>query len=147
MGKPGGKFLSYEILVTDKYDPSNQKQQYYVENISSSTCMPPLWHTKDFRNAAKKAGLVAVQEDDLCGPTAGVDQWYSCFTTTGIHQVLSSTIVLRLVGLGEFLRILPAGFTDWYDHCAIHPTTDFVNAGRLGIVSGAVMMTWTKPLK
>jgi len=145
--KPGGKFLSYEILVTDKYDPSDQMQRYYVDNISSSTCMPPLWHAKDFRDAATKAGLVATKEDDLCCRAAEVDQWYSCFTNNGIHQVLSSKLVLRLVGLGEFLRILPASFTDWYEHCAVHPTTDFVNAGRLGIVSGAVMMTWTKPLK
>lgn len=109
--------------------------------------MPPLWHAKDFRNAAKKAGLVPAQEDDLCGPISGADQWYSCFTKSGVHAVLSSGLILSLVKLGEVLHILGPSFADWYESCAIHPTTDFVNAGRLDIVSGAVMMTWTKPLR
>merc|ERR1712125_228746 len=118
-----------------------------VENISSSTCMPPLWHAEDFRKAARKAGLVPVEEEDLCAPSAGVDQWYSCFTKNGgVHAVLSSKLMLNMVKFAEAIRVLPPSFTDWYETCAVHPTTDFVNAGRLGIVTGAVMMTWTKPL-
>jgi len=144
--KPGGKFVSYEILVTDKYDPSDALHKYYVENISSSTCMPPLWHAKDFRNAAAKAGLTLTQDEDLCAPQRGVEQWYSCFTKTGIYSVLMSNFILGLVKLGEGMRILPPSFTDWFENCCIHPTTDFVNGGRLGIISGAVMMTWTKPV-
>lgn len=143
--KPGGRFLSYEILVTDRYDPEQTLQKYYVENISSSTCMPPLWHAKDFREAAKKAGLVPSDDVDLCGPSRGAGQWYSCFERTGVYFLLSSPVLKQLVSIAEKLRILPRSFTDWFEHCIVHPTTDFVNAGRMGIVSGAVMMTWTKP--
>jgi cyclopropane fatty-acyl-phospholipid synthase-like methyltransferase len=143
--KPGGRFLSYEVLVTDKYDPKQPLQKYYVENISSSTCMPPLWHAKDFRDAARKAGLVASDEIDLCSPERGAGQWYSCFERTGVYYLLSSTLLKQLVNVGEKIRILPPGFTDWFEHCIIHPTTDFVNAGRLGIVTGSVMMVWEKP--
>merc|ERR1712039_256903 len=32
--KPGGKFISYEILVSDTYDPTNKEDRQMVENIS-----------------------------------------------------------------------------------------------------------------
>jgi len=49
------------------------------------------------------------------------------------------------VKLAEDLHILPKTFTDFFDSCIVHPTTDFVNAGRLGIITGSVMMVWEKP--
>lgn len=141
--KPGGRFVSYEIIVTDAYDPSNETHKYYVENISASTCMPPLWPAQAFRDAAKKAGLIPVEEVDLCEPPAA--PWYSCFERTYIHDVLMSKVVLNIVKGAERLRILPKSFADFFEDCIIHPTTDFTNAGRLGIVNGALMMVWTKP--
>jgi ubiquinone/menaquinone biosynthesis C-methylase UbiE len=142
--KPGGRFVSYEILISDKYDADNKQHRYYVDNISSSTCMPPLWSAHAMRAAATKAGLKMSQEVDLCAaPKEGA--WYSCFEKTGVHALLSSKLVLRLVGLAESLRILPKGFADFYDYCIVHPTTDFVNAGRLGVITGSVMMVWEKP--
>lgn len=141
--KPGGRLASYEIIVTDKYDPNNKTHRYYVDNISHSTCMPPLWPAQAFRDAAKKAGLVPVAEVDLCKPPA--QSWYSCFERTYIHDVLSSSLVLNAVKLAETLRILPKSFSEFFEACIIHPTTDFTNAGRLGIVDGALMMVWTKP--
>jgi 24-methylenesterol C-methyltransferase len=141
--KPGGKLASYEIIVTDKYDPTNKKQKYYVDNISHSTCMPPLWPAQAFRDAAKKAGLVSVGEIDLCKPPA--ESWFSCFERTYIHDLLSSSLVLNVVKTAEALHILPKSFSDFFEACIIHPTTDFTNAGRLGIIDGALMMVWTKP--
>lgn len=143
--KPGGKFVSYEILVTDKYDSSNTMHSKYVENISTSTCMPPLWHAQAFRDAARKAGFIEGAEADLCGPESGADSWYTCFERTRIHTVLSSTAVSCIVKLLEGIHVLPASFSDWYENCVVHPATDFVYAGRLGIVTGSVMMTWKKP--
>jgi sterol 24-C-methyltransferase len=142
--KSGGRFLSYEVIVTDKYDPSNKQQKSYVESISDSTCMPPLWSAQAFRDAAKKAGLVPDQEQDLCQPE-GVGKWYSCFERTGIYSLLSLSFVSTLLRAGETLRILPKEFTEFYETFIVHPTTDFVNAGRLGIVDGARIMTWKKP--
>jgi len=142
--KPGGRFVSYEILVADAYDASNKQHRYFVDNISHSTCMPPLWPAQAVRDAASKAGLVIKEEVDLCAaPKEGA--WYSCFERTGIHALLSSSVVLRLVKLAEDLHILPKTFTDFFDSCIVHPTTDFVNAGRLGIITGSVMMVWEKP--
>lgn len=141
--KPGGKFVSYEILVSDSYDPTNKEEANWVENISSSTCMPPLWSAGAFREAAAKAGLVMKVEEDLCKkPNEG--PWYSCFTDSYIHNILMSPITFRLVRLAEALRVLPPSFGDFYGHCLVHPATDFVLAGRKGIITGAVMMVWEK---
>lgn len=141
--KPGGRFLSYEIIITDKYDESNKVHKELNHNISYSTCMPPLWHAKDFRAAAEKAGLVLKEEVDLCAP-ATEDSWYSCFLSTGVYYILSSGVTKSLVRLGELLNLCPKGFTEFYATCLIHPATDFVDAGRLGIIDGSVMMVWEK---
>lgn len=143
--KPGGKLVTYEVLVTDRYDSRDATQRYYVENISHSTCMPPLWHAQAFRDAATKAGLEPVEDIDLCGPGTGTEQWYSPFERTGIFQLLCFKPLLKGMKIAEGVRLLPRGYSDWFEGCCIHPTTDFVLAGRAGIVSGAVVMTWRKP--
>eukprot|EP00929_Paragymnodinium_shiwhaense_P038249 TRINITY_DN20246_c0_g1_i1.p1 TRINITY_DN20246_c0_g1~~TRINITY_DN20246_c0_g1_i1.p1 ORF type:complete len:381 (+),score=108.01 TRINITY_DN20246_c0_g1_i1:89-1231(+) len=140
--KKGGKFVSYEILVTDKYNPNDPVHKYEVENISSSTCMPPLHHAKAFREAAKKAGLKPCEECDLCAPPA--EQWYSCFERTGVYHILSTPVMLWFCKFTEAIGFVPRGFSDWFESCIVHPTVDFVNSGRRGTVSGALMMTWTK---
>jgi len=142
--KPGGRFLSYEIIVTDKYDPDNKEHKEMVHNISYSTCMPPLWHAQAFRDAAKAAGLILKQEVDLCAPPTE-DAWYSCFERTGVYYLLSSRVVTKLVRLAEAIHVLPKSFTAFYEQFIIHPAKDFVDAGRLGIIDGALMMVWEKP--
>jgi ubiquinone/menaquinone biosynthesis C-methylase UbiE len=141
--KSGGRLCSYEIIVTDKYNKNDKQHFYYVDNISASTCMPPLWPAQAFRDAAKKAGLKPVAEVDLCKPPA--EAWFSCFERTYIHDVLSSSLVLNAVKLAETLHILPKSFSEFFEACIIHPTTDFTNAGRMGIIDGALMMVWEKP--
>jgi len=142
--KPGGRLVSYEILTADKYDASNPEHERLVTNISHSTCMPPLWPSSAFRKAAEQAGLQAAKEVDLCEPE-NEEPWYSCFEKTRVYYVLKSSIVKKLVAVGEVLRILPVGFGDFYETCLIHPATDFVEAGRSGIITGSVMMVWEKP--
>ncbi|CAE8636412.1 unnamed protein product [Polarella glacialis] len=142
--KSGGSFLSYEILITDKYNPKDALQRSYVENISHSTCMPSLWPAQALRDAAKKAGLVAAVEEDI-GTVPNTRPWYSCFTMTGVYYFLACPLLLPLVKLAETLRILPPAFADWFESMLMHPPLDFVRAGRAGIISGTVVMTWKKP--
>lgn len=141
--RPGGTFLSYEILVSDKYNPDDAKQRSYVEAISTSTCMPPLHHAKHIRAAALKAGLVPVLEEDM-SEMPGALPWYYAFTRNGVYQILQYTPVIHLVKLAEMLRIFPPSFADWFQFCVYHPTTDFVNAGKLGIIHASTVMIWKK---
>lgn len=142
--KPGGRLLSYEIIITDKFDSNDKLHKELVHNISYSTCMPPLWHAQAFREAAKKAGLVSKGETDLCAP-AKEGAWYSCFEQTGVYYLLKSSLVSKLMRFGEAIHILPKSMTTFYETCILHPTTDFVEAGRLGIIDGALMLVWEKP--
>jgi len=142
--KPGGRFLSYEIILTDKFDPNNKEHKEMVHNISYSTCMPPLWHAQAFRDAAKEAGLVLKEETDLGAPPTE-DAWYSCFKRTGVYYVISSSIVTKLVRFAEAIHVLPKAFAAFYEQHLIHPAKDFVDAGSLGIIDGSVMMVWEKP--
>jgi len=142
--KPGGTFLSYEILVTDKYDPQNADWKSYVENISTCTCMPPLWHAQAMRDAARKAGLVAVCEEDI-GTVADAKPWYTCFTGLfGVYNMLACPLVMPFFHVCEKLRLLPPSFSDWFENLLIHPTVDFVRAGRAEVISCTKMMTWKK---
>lgn len=141
--RPGGTFLSYEILVSDKYNPEDAQQRSFVEQISISTCMPPLHHAKHIRAAAEKAGLVPVLEEDMSN-TPGALPWYTVFTRTGIFQILWYLPVIQLVKLAEALRIFPPCFADWFESCIFHPTTDFVMAGRSGIIHASTIMIWKK---
>lgn len=141
--KPNGRFLSYEILVTDTYDKTNPEHQEYVQNISTCTCMPPLWLAQAMRDAALKAGLVPVVEEDI-GAVPNARPWYTCFTN-GIYQILACPLLLPFFRCAETMRLLPPAFTDWFENVLVHPTVDFVRAGRLGIISGTVVMTWRKP--
>jgi len=143
--KPGGRFLSYEIIVTDKYDENNKEHKKLVDTISHSTCMPPLWHAQAFRDAAQKAGLVLKEETNLCEPV-NEDSWFSPFEKSGVYHIISSNLITQLTRFAtKALRILPKGFDELYEQCLIHPAKDFVDAGRLGIVEGALMMVWEKP--
>mmetsp|Transcript_21330 Transcript_21330/g.40831 ORF Transcript_21330/g.40831 Transcript_21330/m.40831 type:complete len:407 (+) Transcript_21330:56-1276(+) len=142
--KPGGRFLSYEIIVTDKFDPSNKTHKELVHNISYSTCMPPLHHAQEFRDAAKNAGLVLKEEVDLCAPPTE-DPWYSCFEKTRVYDFLTFQGLYKLMRFSEAIYVMPKSFTEFFQTCVMHPTMDFVDTGRLGIVDGAVLMVWEKP--
>lgn len=142
--KPGGRLASYEILTTDSFDSTNKRHQEIMHGICYSTCMPKLWSAPEMRDAAKKAGLVMVEELDLCAP-ANEDQWYSCFERTGVYRFIKSRITMKGIGLLEAIRVMPEQCTEFMESCIRHPTIDFVEGGRLGIISGAVMMIWEKP--
>lgn len=141
--KPGGLWLSYEILVTDKYDPTNAYQRKLVETISTSTCMPPLWHGDDFRKAGDKVGMKLILDKDLC--TGPKDQWYRCFTKTGVAAAVECGCTRGIMKFAESSGLFSKGFSDFYETCIVHPMTDFVHGGRMKIISGSVLMGWTKP--
>eukprot|EP00439_Symbiodinium_sp_Y106_P068956 s1975_g11.t2 len=122
--------------VTDKFDSTNAEHREYVGNISTCTCMPPLWPAEAMRSAATKAGLVPVVEEDI-GAVATARPWYTCFTN-GVYQILVCPLLLPFFRGAETLRLLPPAFSDWFENLLVHPTVDFVRAGRLGIISGTV---------
>ncbi|CAK9118585.1 unnamed protein product, partial [Durusdinium trenchii] len=115
--KPGGTFLSYEILVTDEFERAKPEHKKYVENISTCTCMPPLWPAEAMRAAAQKAGLVPVVEEDI-GAGPNVRPWYTCFTN-GVYQILACPLLLPFFRCAETLRLLPPSFSEWFENLLV----------------------------
>jgi len=141
--KPGGYFLSYEILTTEKYNPQDPEQRKLVERISSSTNMPPLHNVKVFEQEAKKIGLEPCIVSEL---SSKGDEWYNIFQECGWYYVVKSPIVNFLVYAGEKLGLLNRGFHQFYEERIVHPLADFVDAGKLDIVTGSTIMLFRKPL-
>ncbi len=142
--KPGGRFLSYEILTTEKYDDNNQEHKNYVRNICTSTSMPPLHNINRFMDTAVNSGLDIDENTELSN---GNDPWFKYFLATGTYQLVTSKIINGLIKFAERIKILQSGFNDFYNQCIVHPPRDFVEAGRLGIVTGSRLMIFRKSLK
>jgi len=138
--KPGGKFVVYCILTSDHYDPTDQKQKRWVEWISEATGMPPLWSSKDHRDAAAKAGFGDHTDTDIA--VEGDLAWYRTFDL--VIGILESRIILKLIELAEVLGIVGKGFTVFYNTFLVHPSTDFVYAGRANVITCTNMMKWVK---
>ena len=148
--KPGGQFLSYEILTTDKYEITNPIHEKLVENICKSTSMPPLYLVSDFISTAKSVGFKLYLDEDISQYPQDVRNldkgtWWQHFIKDGSYQLLSSKAVAGAVSIAEKIRVLKPGFRKFFDYCLVHPTTDFVKAGRLGIVTGSRIMIFQKP--
>jgi len=140
--KPGGTFLSYEILTTKKYNPSDAKQRKKVETISTSTNMPPLHSVTDFEEAAKSLGFEVIIVNELSSPN---DEWYDCFVETAWYSALKSPFTHWAVYLLEKVGFLQRGFYKFFDLRLVHPLVDFVETGRDGVVTGSTIMLFRKP--
>jgi hypothetical protein len=71
--------------------------------------------------------------------------WWQHFLKDGSYQLLSSKAIASIGLLAEKTRVLKPGLRKFFDYCLVHPTTDFVKAGRMGIVTGSRMMIFQKP--
>lgn len=138
--KPGGKFLVYCILTSDDYDENDKTQRRWIEWISESTGMPPLWAAKDYREVAEKVGFVDHTDTDIA--EKGDLPWYSTFDM--INPIFNSSIIDALIKFAEMVGILGRGFTEFYKTFLVHPSTDFVNAGRANAITCTHMMKWIK---
>jgi ubiquinone/menaquinone biosynthesis C-methylase UbiE len=138
--KPGGKFVVYCILTSDDYDPADKKQLGWVNWISESTGMPPLWSAKDYREVAEKVGFGDHTDTDIA--EEGDLPWYRTFDM--VFPILNSDLTVMLIKLAEVLGIVGRGFTEFYKTFLVHPSCDFVNAGRTNTITCTHMMKWVK---
>ena len=142
--EPGGIFLSYEILTTEKYCDDNPEHKKIMENICRSTNMPPLHNVTDMRNISKKRGFELISEIDVSKEYGDTEWYYPFFLSTGVYYVLKSKLFLKLIQLGESLKIFPKTSSIFYERHIIHPPIDFVEGGKLGIITGCRLYVFKK---
>ena len=139
--KPGGKFVSYEILTTEKYNPNDPKQFKLVDNISKSTMMPPLHSVIKFVETAQRNNLKCVINNELSTTHA---QWYDEFI--GLIKVFDAAKSLdeKFFLALEKLKLTGPGFARYYSTYLKHPAIEFVKAGEMNIITGSRLLVFQK---
>jgi len=110
--KPGGKFGSFEWVMTDKYDPNNQVHVGAKKGIERGNGLPDLEHINVILDALKTVGFEIIEHFDIA-PASDVP-WYmplvGRLTLTGLaHTRIGRWISLNGLKALEYLRIAPAG--------------------------------------
>ncbi len=138
--KPGGKFLSYEILTTSHFDENNIDHTIIRNNICNSTNMPPLHSIDNFTNTAIEHNFkFKIQEI-----TGDVEWYYPFFLSTGLYYILKSSFIYVCIVNLEYWGFIPKGSSVFYNRHVVHPSVDFVEGGQQEIITGCTMMTFTK---
>lgn len=110
--KPGGKFASFEWVMTEKYDPSNAEALAAKKGIERGNGLPDLEPISVILDALKAAGFEIIEHFDVA-PTSDVP-WYmplvGRLTPSGLaHTQLGRYIALQGLKLLEKMKIAPAG--------------------------------------
>jgi cyclopropane fatty-acyl-phospholipid synthase-like methyltransferase len=138
--KPGGRFVSYEILTSEQYDEQNQTEAEWVYNISYHTGMPPLANVRHYRENAVAAGLKLVAEDDL-QKREGVKRAENSYPFKFYHAEVYEPIIDVLEMLG-----VKRGLKQWFTDFIKHPTEDFISAMQHNILSCTTIFAYEKLL-
>jgi cyclopropane fatty-acyl-phospholipid synthase-like methyltransferase len=137
--KPGGRFVSYEIITTEKYDEANETQAGWVHNISYHTGMPPLANKRHYREDAQTFGLKLVKEYDLedrSGVTKTPDSFPFYFFRDYYLLVVQ---FIDAIGIKK-------GFLDYYLNFCHHPAKDFIASMHAGAVTCSTIFAYEKQM-
>ncbi|VDN19251.1 unnamed protein product [Cylicostephanus goldi] len=63
--KPGGKFLVYDLIKTDKYDKKDPSHVEIIEGLEYACGMPSLHTCEELLSAASRHGLLLDEKEDL----------------------------------------------------------------------------------
>jgi hypothetical protein len=133
----------YDAVVTFRYDETNVQHRDIVQRIEYSTGMPTLHTSAQLVEAAESAGLSLLSEFDLSRQF----NWNYFFVQSQVLDfLLRSSIVRNSVRALEWCRILPPGFSAFYETFLAGTVNALVDAGNLGIVSFSRLLVFQKPV-
>lgn len=141
--KRGGRFLVYDLIKTEKYDPSNESHAEIVEGLEYACGMPSLHTRAEMLAAAERYGLTLEEEEDLA--IINGNPFHYCFSHSPTFMwLVESPFIKSLVSVAQKLRILPQGFHNFNKVFLSGTVEKIVNGGRLGILSGSKIFVFTK---
>ncbi|GMR45022.1 hypothetical protein PMAYCL1PPCAC_15217, partial [Pristionchus mayeri] len=141
--RPGGKFLIYDLIKTEKYDENNEQHTRVIEGLEYACGMPSLHSRAEMITEAKKFGLKLCHEEDLCR-THGRPFHY-CFSHSALFMwLVKSPVVNTLINIGQTLRILPKGFSAFNRTFLSGTVQKIVDGGEMGILSGSQIFVFEK---
>ncbi|CAJ0598307.1 unnamed protein product [Cylicocyclus nassatus] len=141
--KPGGKFLVYDLIKTDRYDEKNPLHIEIIEGLEYACGMPSLHTREELLNAASRHGLLLEEREDL-SLTNG-SPFHFCFSHSPFFMwLVESAMIKRLIRFGQHLRILPKGFSKFNAIFLAGTVQKIVEGGRMGILSGSELLVFRK---
>ncbi|VDO86783.1 unnamed protein product [Heligmosomoides polygyrus] len=160
--KRGGRFLVYDLIKTEKYDPSNEshaeiplrfhkdlfilcdssdksdESAAIVEGLEYACGMPSLHTRAEMLAAAERYGLTLEEEEDLA--IINGNPFHYCFSHSPTFMwLVESPFIKSLVSVAQKLRILPQGFHNFNKIFLSGTVEKIVNGGRLGILYGLTL--------
>jgi len=114
--KPGGKFVSYEWCLTDKYDPSNTEHVWAKKKIEEGDGLPGMCSTADCDKALTDVGFKLIESCDAAlKPNPGGEEWYTIMTPSYYHPFrmqftpIGTYAINTFLNFLEFIRLAPRG--------------------------------------
>eukprot|EP00126_Sphaerothecum_destruens_P003763 Sdes_comp17546_c0_seq1m6790 len=148
--KPGGHFVSYEWIMTDKYDKSNPLHREIKHGIEEGDSLPDL-ATKDVVfKALRDAGFEIIEYEDLAENKAMTIPWYEPLagnmSLTGFrHTQFGRFVTYCFVNVIETIGLAPKGSTKV--SVMLNNAADaLVQGGKLGIFTPCFFYKVRKPL-
>uniref|UniRef100_A0A0R3RT32 SAM_MT_ERG6_SMT domain-containing protein n=1 Tax=Elaeophora elaphi TaxID=1147741 RepID=A0A0R3RT32_9BILA len=141
--RPGGFFLVYDLLKTDKYRSSSEEHKTIIKNLEYACGMPPLHTKEEMISTAKICGLELAEDIDLDQETG--NPYYYCFSHSPLFMwLISSSLVDWIISIAQALHIMPKGFLRFKKIFLAGTVNNIVHAGKLGILSGSEVLLFQK---
>eukprot|EP00980_Cylindrotheca_fusiformis_P022209 scaffold9100_cov116-Cylindrotheca_fusiformis.AAC.2 len=151
--KPGGVFVGYEWIMTNKYDPANEEHRRIKHGIELGDALPDLETAKQVQQALRDAGFIIEEAFDVNEQFENSPMktlpWYQPllgaytiqgFKSTPIGRWCTSTMCFWL----EFLRLAPKG-TVKTTKILEEAADNLVKGGKLGIFTPSYYFKVRKP--
>ncbi|EER08637.1 Cycloartenol-C-24-methyltransferase, putative [Perkinsus marinus ATCC 50983] len=140
--KKGGKLLTYEWAMTDKYNPKDLRHKKIKRAIERGNGIANVIPAEDVVKQLKKVGFKVIEDYDMCEAARTVNgvmdiPWYEPLANPWSLQGMQMSTLGRafnnaFVTLLEFLRIAPKGASDTAKMLA-QGAEGLVEGGRSGI--------------
>eukprot|EP01090_Pellita_catalonica_P012533 TRINITY_DN2745_c0_g1_i1.p1 TRINITY_DN2745_c0_g1~~TRINITY_DN2745_c0_g1_i1.p1 ORF type:complete len:396 (-),score=66.25 TRINITY_DN2745_c0_g1_i1:1140-2159(-) len=150
--KPGGVFAGYEWVMTDNYDPKNEKHVAIKKGIELGNGLPDLAPIDHVMQSLKDVGFEVIEHGDRAVKERESDiEWYdplagkwsiSNFRTTKLGQFLTHSMLVAL----EAIHAVPKGCVA--THLVLAEGADrLVEGGKLNLFTPMYLFVVRKPLK
>ncbi|EFO27507.2 hypothetical protein LOAG_00971 [Loa loa] len=141
--RPGGFFLVYDLLKTDKYHSSSEEHKTIINNLEYACGMPPLHTKEEIVNTAKIYGLELAGNINLDQETG--NPYYFCFSHSPFFMwLIRSSLIDWIILVAQALHIMPKGFLRFKRVFLAGTVNNIVHAGKLGILSGSEVLLFRK---
>merc|ERR1711998_481640 len=151
--KPGGKYISYEWCLTDKYDPSNPEHRLAKKKIEEGDGLPDMCLTTVCDDAAKEVGFTLIESRDAAlDPNPNGEAWWvilapSYFNLFRLQFTWIGTFLMNIVlNFMEYIRLAPKGSGEVREMLR-QAQLGLVYGGQTGSFTPMYMLLAEKPLK